>query len=132
MVQWNYQPQGDQNEDAKRWLTILKKVVTLPVIWRNTWGKSKKKWRVSRSECLLLDSFVKFTTTFFSSELFKVIFKISYFSLVPVVDVQRPVDAQINLKLQNVLMLLKRCCNHAYLIEYPLVPGTEEFKVIVL
>ncbi|XP_066535882.1 lymphoid-specific helicase [Hoplias malabaricus] len=47
----------------------------------------------------------------------------------PVVDVQMPLDAQINLKLQNVLMLLKRCCNHAYLIEYPLIPGTEEFKI---
>ncbi|XP_007240420.3 lymphoid-specific helicase [Astyanax mexicanus] len=47
----------------------------------------------------------------------------------PVVDVQMPLDAQVNLKLQNVLMLLKRCCNHAYLIEYPLVPGTEEFKI---
>ncbi|KAI4874280.1 hypothetical protein NFI96_028454 [Prochilodus magdalenae] len=48
---------------------------------------------------------------------------------VPVVDVQMPLDAQVNLKLQNVLMLLKRCCNHAYLIEYPLIPGTEEFKI---
>uniref|UniRef100_A0A8B9RJ14 Proliferation-associated SNF2-like protein n=1 Tax=Astyanax mexicanus TaxID=7994 RepID=A0A8B9RJ14_ASTMX len=47
----------------------------------------------------------------------------------PVVDVQMPLDAHVNLKLQNVLMLLKRCCNHAYLIEYPLVPGTEEFKI---
>lgn len=52
------------------------------------------------------------------------------FSFAPLVDVQMPVDAQINLKLQNILMLLKRCCNHAYLIEYPLVPGTQEFKVI--
>lgn len=43
-----------------------------------------------------------------------------------------PVDAQINLKLQNILMLLKRCCNHPYLIEYPFVPGTQEFKVINL
>lgn len=41
-----------------------------------------------------------------------------------------PVDAQINLKLQNILMLLKRCCNHPYLIEYPFVPGTQEFKVM--
>ncbi|XP_062852218.1 lymphoid-specific helicase isoform X2 [Trichomycterus rosablanca] len=48
---------------------------------------------------------------------------------VPLVDVQMPADAQVNLKLQNILMLLKRCCNHAYLIEYPLVPGTQEFKI---
>ncbi|KAK1791623.1 hypothetical protein P4O66_013623 [Electrophorus voltai] len=48
---------------------------------------------------------------------------------VPVLDVQMPLDAQISLKLQNILMLLKRCCNHAYLIEYPLIPGTAEFKI---
>uniref|UniRef100_A0A8C1JGD0 Helicase, lymphoid specific n=1 Tax=Cyprinus carpio TaxID=7962 RepID=A0A8C1JGD0_CYPCA len=47
----------------------------------------------------------------------------------PVVDVSMPVDAQVNLKLQNILMLLKRCCNHAYLIEYPLDPTTGEFKI---
>ncbi|KAF5910260.1 lymphoid-specific helicase [Clarias magur] len=48
---------------------------------------------------------------------------------VPLVDIQVPIDAHINLKLQNILMLLKRCCNHPYLIEYPLVPGTEQFKI---
>ncbi|XP_043111568.1 lymphoid-specific helicase isoform X2 [Puntigrus tetrazona] len=47
----------------------------------------------------------------------------------PVLDVFMPVNAQINLKLQNILMLLKRCCNHAYLIEYPLDPATGEFKI---
>ncbi|XP_060781851.1 lymphoid-specific helicase [Neoarius graeffei] len=47
----------------------------------------------------------------------------------PLVDIQMPIDAQINLKLQNILMLLKRCCNHPYLIEYPLIPGTLEFKI---
>uniref|UniRef100_A0A8C8EQV8 Helicase, lymphoid specific n=1 Tax=Oncorhynchus tshawytscha TaxID=74940 RepID=A0A8C8EQV8_ONCTS len=47
----------------------------------------------------------------------------------PVVDVQMPLDSQINLKLQNILMLLKRCCNHPYLIEYPLDPATQEFKI---
>uniref|UniRef100_H2L5X0 Proliferation-associated SNF2-like protein n=1 Tax=Oryzias latipes TaxID=8090 RepID=H2L5X0_ORYLA len=40
-----------------------------------------------------------------------------------------PLDSQINLKLQNVLMLLKRCCNHPYLVEYPLDPATQEFKI---
>lgn len=45
------------------------------------------------------------------------------------VDVQMPLDSQINLKLQNILMVLKRCCNHPYLIEYPLDPATQEFKV---
>jgi len=46
-----------------------------------------------------------------------------------VLDVQSPLDAQINLKLQNILMLLKRCCNHPYLVEYPLDPATQEFKI---
>ncbi|KAM6997033.1 lymphoid-specific helicase [Tautogolabrus adspersus] len=47
----------------------------------------------------------------------------------PVPDVQSPLDAQINLKMQNILMLLKRCCNHPYLVEYPLDPATQEFKI---
>ncbi|XP_072247710.1 lymphoid-specific helicase isoform X2 [Leuresthes tenuis] len=47
----------------------------------------------------------------------------------PVLDVQSPLDSQINLKLQNILMLLKRCCNHPYLVQYPLDPATQEFKI---
>ncbi|XP_061820307.1 lymphoid-specific helicase [Nerophis lumbriciformis] len=43
--------------------------------------------------------------------------------------VQCPLDAQINLKMQNILMLLKRCCNHPYLVEYPLDAATQEFKI---
>lgn len=50
-------------------------------------------------------------------------------SSAPVLDVQSPLDAQINLKLQNILMLLKRCCNHPYLIEYPLDPATQNFRI---
>uniref|UniRef100_A0AAX7TYC3 Proliferation-associated SNF2-like protein n=1 Tax=Astatotilapia calliptera TaxID=8154 RepID=A0AAX7TYC3_ASTCA len=42
---------------------------------------------------------------------------------------QSPLDAQVSLKLQNILMLLKRCCNHPYLVEYPLDPATGEFKI---
>lgn len=45
------------------------------------------------------------------------------------VKLKMNLDVQINLKLQNVLMLLKRCCNHPYLIEYPLDPATGEYKV---
>lgn len=37
--------------------------------------------------------------------------------------------AEVHLKLQNMLMLLKRCCNHPYLVEYPLDPTTQEFKI---
>uniref|UniRef100_A0A8C9RWZ5 Proliferation-associated SNF2-like protein n=1 Tax=Scleropages formosus TaxID=113540 RepID=A0A8C9RWZ5_SCLFO len=47
----------------------------------------------------------------------------------PVIEVQMPLDAQIHLKLQNILMLLKRCCNHPYLIEYPLDPVTQDYKI---
>ncbi|XP_028459138.1 lymphoid-specific helicase [Perca flavescens] len=47
----------------------------------------------------------------------------------PVLEVKSPLDAQINLKLQNILMLLKKCCNHPYLLEYPLDPATQEFKI---
>ncbi|XP_012672535.1 lymphoid-specific helicase [Clupea harengus] len=49
----------------------------------------------------------------------------------PIVDLKlkNPLDVQINLKLQNILMLLKRCCNHPYLLEYPLDPASGEFKI---
>ncbi|XP_032367388.1 lymphoid-specific helicase isoform X2 [Etheostoma spectabile] len=46
-----------------------------------------------------------------------------------VLDVNSPLDAHINLKLRNILMLLKKCCNHPYLLEYPLDPATQEFKI---
>ncbi|XP_036120535.1 lymphoid-specific helicase isoform X4 [Molossus molossus] len=47
----------------------------------------------------------------------------------PVVEVNIPVESEVNLKLQNIMMLLRKCCNHPYLIEYPIDPGTQEFKV---
>uniref|UniRef100_UPI00398E373D lymphoid-specific helicase n=1 Tax=Pristiophorus japonicus TaxID=55135 RepID=UPI00398E373D len=47
----------------------------------------------------------------------------------PVLDVYIPQDKEIHLKLQNVLMLLRKCCNHPYLIEYPLDSTTQEFKI---
>lgn len=49
-----------------------------------------------------------------------------------VLPVHSPLDAHINMKLQNILMLLKRCCNHPYLVEYPLDPATQDFKVTCL
>uniref|UniRef100_A0A3Q2CGF8 Helicase, lymphoid specific n=1 Tax=Cyprinodon variegatus TaxID=28743 RepID=A0A3Q2CGF8_CYPVA len=39
-----------------------------------------------------------------------------------------PANAEINLKLTNILMLLKRCCNHPYLVEYPL-DALQQFKI---
>ncbi|KAM9325006.1 lymphoid-specific helicase [Gastrophryne carolinensis] len=46
-----------------------------------------------------------------------------------VVDASIPLNAEVNLKMRNVMMLLRKCCNHPYLIEYPLDPVTQEFKV---
>ncbi|KAJ7324465.1 hypothetical protein JRQ81_017485 [Phrynocephalus forsythii] len=47
----------------------------------------------------------------------------------PVVELNMPLNSEVNLKLQNIMMLLRKCCNHAYLIEYPLDPVTQQFKV---
>ncbi|KFO29915.1 lymphoid-specific helicase isoform X2 [Fukomys damarensis] len=47
----------------------------------------------------------------------------------PTVEANIPVESQIDLKLQNIMMLLRKCCNHAYLIEYPIDPVTQEFKI---
>ncbi|XP_072883284.1 lymphoid-specific helicase isoform X1 [Hemitrygon akajei] len=47
----------------------------------------------------------------------------------PVLDVSVPQEKEVHLKLQNVLMLLRKCCNHPYLIEYPLDCSTQEFKI---
>lgn len=38
-------------------------------------------------------------------------------------------EAEVNVSLNNIMMLLRKCCNHPYLIEYPLIPGTDLFKV---
>uniref|UniRef100_A0A2R8P3B7 Helicase, lymphoid specific n=1 Tax=Callithrix jacchus TaxID=9483 RepID=A0A2R8P3B7_CALJA len=46
-----------------------------------------------------------------------------------VVEVNVPVESEVNLKLQNIMMLLRKCCNHPYLIEYPIDPVTQEFKI---
>ncbi|XP_075390482.1 lymphoid-specific helicase [Tenrec ecaudatus] len=46
-----------------------------------------------------------------------------------VVAVNIPVESEVNLKLQNIMMLLRKCCNHPYLIEYPIDPVTQEFKI---
>ncbi|KAF4019108.1 hypothetical protein G4228_011033, partial [Cervus hanglu yarkandensis] len=46
-----------------------------------------------------------------------------------VVETNVPIESEVNLKLQNIMMLLRKCCNHPYLIEYPIDPVTQEFKV---
>lgn len=46
-----------------------------------------------------------------------------------VVQMSVPLESEVNLKLQNIMMLLRKCCNHPYLIEYPIDPVTQEFKV---
>ncbi|XP_018419964.1 PREDICTED: lymphoid-specific helicase [Nanorana parkeri] len=47
----------------------------------------------------------------------------------PVMEVSLPGNAEVNLKMRNIMMLLRKCCNHPYLIEYPLDPVTQEFKI---
>nr|XP_014337495.1 PREDICTED: lymphoid-specific helicase isoform X5 [Bos mutus] len=46
-----------------------------------------------------------------------------------IVETGVPIESEVNLKLQNIMMLLRKCCNHPYLIEYPIDPVTQEFKV---
>ncbi|KAM5236465.1 lymphoid-specific helicase [Ctenodactylus gundi] len=67
----------------------------------------------------------------FPNELEKLISQIQ-----PEVDRERavaaanvPTESEIDLKLQNIMMLLRKCCNHPYLIEYPIDPVTQEFKI---
>uniref|UniRef100_A0A673HLE5 Proliferation-associated SNF2-like protein n=1 Tax=Sinocyclocheilus rhinocerous TaxID=307959 RepID=A0A673HLE5_9TELE len=59
----------------------------------------------------------------------KVVDYYEFVSLFVFTNFTSALNSVINLKLQNILMLLKRCCNHAYLIEYPLDPATGEFKI---
>ncbi|KAF3817949.1 hypothetical protein GH733_014821, partial [Mirounga leonina] len=40
-----------------------------------------------------------------------------------------PVQSEVNLKVQNIMMLLHKCCNHPYLTEYPIDQITQEFKI---
>ncbi|XP_060070965.1 lymphoid-specific helicase-like [Ylistrum balloti] len=49
-------------------------------------------------------------------------------TLTPARDVATP-TSQVTIKLLNVVMQLRKCCNHPYLLEYPLDPGTGNFKV---
>ncbi|KAH0521435.1 Lymphocyte-specific helicase [Microtus ochrogaster] len=46
-----------------------------------------------------------------------------------IVAVNIPIESEVNLKLQNIMMLLRKCCNHPYMIEYPIDPVTQEFKI---
>ena len=37
--------------------------------------------------------------------------------------------AVVTIRLQNILMQLRKCCNHPYLLEYPLDPNTKEYLI---
>ncbi|KAL5010128.1 hypothetical protein ScPMuIL_012433 [Solemya velum] len=39
------------------------------------------------------------------------------------------VNSQITIKLTNIMMQLRKCCNHPYLLEYPLDPTTGNYRV---
>ena len=38
-------------------------------------------------------------------------------------------DSIINVSVNNLMMEMRKCCNHPYLIKYPLIPGTNIFRV---
>jgi len=40
---------------------------------------------------------------------------------------KQPVTALVNVQLRNSMALLRRCCNHPYLIEYPMDDG--QFRI---
>ena len=37
--------------------------------------------------------------------------------------------SMVSIRLQNIMMQLRKCCNHPYLLEYPLDPETQEVIV---
>ncbi|XP_071478884.1 lymphoid-specific helicase-like [Diadema antillarum] len=38
-------------------------------------------------------------------------------------------ESEVNIKLQNVMMQLRKCCSHPYLLEYPLDPATGDYRM---
>ena len=40
-----------------------------------------------------------------------------------------PKKAEVTIKLNNILMQLRKCCNHPYLLEYPLDSATMQYRV---
>ena len=42
---------------------------------------------------------------------------------------KKDIKAIVNVKLQNIMMLLRKCCNHPHLVEYPYNPETEELII---
>ena len=44
-------------------------------------------------------------------------------------NLKMPETSVVNIKLQNVVMQLRKCCNHPYLLEYPLLETTGEYRV---
>ncbi|EDO46669.1 predicted protein [Nematostella vectensis] len=42
---------------------------------------------------------------------------------------QKSSTYDISIKITNILMLLRKCCNHPYLLEYPLDPVTQQYKI---
>ncbi|XP_071805450.1 lymphocyte-specific helicase-like isoform X2 [Asterias amurensis] len=42
---------------------------------------------------------------------------------------EAPKDVELNIKFKNVMSQLRKCCNHPYLLEYPLDPETQEYRV---
>lgn len=38
-------------------------------------------------------------------------------------------ESDINVSLNNLMMQMRKCCNHPYLIKFPLIPGTDFYRV---
>ena len=38
-------------------------------------------------------------------------------------------DSVINVSLNNLMMQMRKCCNHPYLIKFPLIPGTDFYRI---
>ncbi|XP_022104139.1 lymphocyte-specific helicase-like [Acanthaster planci] len=42
---------------------------------------------------------------------------------------QKPKDVELNIKVKSIMSQLRKACNHPYLLEYPLDPLTQEYRV---
>ncbi|XP_072040298.1 lymphoid-specific helicase-like [Amphiura filiformis] len=40
-----------------------------------------------------------------------------------------PKKAEYSIKMINIMMQLRKCCNHPYLLEYPLIPETQQYRI---
>ena len=86
----------------------------------NQQPRSRKGW----------DSHIKYGDLYFLSLLVEQHTKYPYFwGFADETSKMIPDDFVINITLNNMIMQLRKCCNHPYLVQYPLIPGTDTLKV---